>query len=198
MPRRGCRVCFSCPRALSRTANAAEIARSYWLLPCRGVGDGYRPGSTLVLGGGVRACRFSRFSPAKTFNQSGQTGDRGKRRILLGCIYRRSDLSDSREFLSDYPDIDSLLNWFACDWYFYFVRKSYWLKTECGEGRKRCGNFRVCRDYQYYKNRGEIFRKREFLNWKVGEKISFKSLVEVQVASEKLGNSRLHLKFLDR
>lgn len=37
----GCRVCFPCPRALSRTANAAEIARSHWLLPCRGVGDGY-------------------------------------------------------------------------------------------------------------------------------------------------------------
>lgn len=35
-------ACVSpCPRALSRTANAAEIARSYWLLSCRGVGDGY-------------------------------------------------------------------------------------------------------------------------------------------------------------
>lgn len=61
----------------------------------------------------MRACRFSRFSPAKTFNQSGQAGDRGEKRILLERVYRRSDLSDSRSVRfsqSDYRDIDSLLN----------------------------------------------------------------------------------------
>lgn len=53
-----CRVCFSCPRPLSRTANAAEIARSHWLQSCRGVGDGYVQVRCSCLTEGY-ACIFS-------------------------------------------------------------------------------------------------------------------------------------------
>lgn len=57
---RGCRVCCSCPRPLSRTANAAEIARSHWLQSCRGVGDGYVQVRCSCLTEGSRA-----FSPSR-------------------------------------------------------------------------------------------------------------------------------------
>lgn len=74
-------MCFPCPRALSRTANAAEIARSHWLLPCRGVGDGYiqvrRSCSTEV----ARCTRVdSRISLREAFNQLDQAGDYAERR----------------------------------------------------------------------------------------------------------------------
>lgn len=52
-------MCFSSLRPLSRTANAAEIARSHWLQSCRGVGDGYVQVRCSCLTEGY-ACAFSR------------------------------------------------------------------------------------------------------------------------------------------
>lgn len=77
---------FPCPRALSRTANAAEIARSHWLLSCRGVGDGYvqvrRSCSTEVC-----ARRFSRF-PARNV-QPVRPGERSREEKRRGIYSRR-------------------------------------------------------------------------------------------------------------
>lgn len=70
-------MCFPCPRALSRTANAAEIARSYWLPACRGVGDGY---VQVRCSCSAECARGSSLYPTRAFNQFGRAGDRERRK----------------------------------------------------------------------------------------------------------------------
>jgi len=122
MPKRGCRVCFPCPRALSRTANAAEIARSHWLLPCRGVGDGY---VQVRRSCSSEECArvFSSF-PARVFNQFGQAGDRGKkkREISPGCLSQIGPSDPPIRLYRDSVDcIGGLLNRFIRQWPAFFL-----------------------------------------------------------------------------
>lgn len=111
-----------------------------------------------------------------------------RREIFAGTyLYRRSEVWVIRD--SRYSQIiDSLLNWFACGFYFYFVCESYWLKTSVVglvKGMKAHRNFKLCRDY---KNCGKIFRKEEFSNWKVREQ--FEVVIRNSSSEENLRNRR--------
>lgn len=77
-----------CPRALSRTANAAEIARSHWLPPCRGVGDGYvQVRRSCSSGRGVRAWILALPCGKRSTSLDGQVLATGRK---LRFFHRRS------------------------------------------------------------------------------------------------------------